>query len=88
MIGQPPPIPTDDSLPLKSNPAGRPNHARKPSLQRAQDSRENLKRQRSNKATRSETQSRREPSASRAREFRVGNIGNNGLIYLRFVFSP
>ena len=51
------------------------------SIRAAKDSAENLRRQKSQQAHRS----RADSSASRARQFRVGNIGNNGLIYLRSV---
>ena len=60
-----------------------PSHTRKPSLRRTQDSRENLHRRKNSKASKTIAHARQESSASRGRDFRVGNIGNNGLIYLR-----
>lgn len=51
------------------------------SIRAAKDSAENLRRHKAQQAHHVHADS----SASRARQFRVGNIGNNGLIYLRSV---
>jgi len=64
-----------------------PSHRRKPSLRQARDSSEQLKTQtRARGLFGGDSQLATAFTAGRAgRQFTVGNIGNNGIIYLRYV---
>ena len=76
--------PDTNSVPTVAAASTRLGHNRKPSLQRTQDSRENLHRRNKSRTSKGNVNTPVASSpASHGREFRVGNVGNNGLIYLR-----